>query len=84
MMRNIWIDEVRSRHVRSRDDLAVASDVAGQDDGAVAEGRITLAEVRRTLVQRFLGTTPIGYVAEGLRDSELRSTHRVGFTESLY
>jgi hypothetical protein len=36
------------------------------------------------LVQRFLGTTPIGYVPQRLRDSELQSTDRVDFTESLY
>jgi RNA polymerase sigma-70 factor (ECF subfamily) len=51
IMRNTWIDEVRSRRVRSHEEPAAASDVAGQDDGAVAEGRITLAEVRRTLAQ---------------------------------
>ena len=36
------------------------------------------------LVRRFLGTTPIGDVPKWLRDSEFRSTNRVGFTESLY
>jgi RNA polymerase sigma-70 factor (ECF subfamily) len=51
IMRNMWIDEVRSRRVRRYDELTAASDVVGQDGEAVAEGRITLAMVRRTLAQ---------------------------------
>jgi RNA polymerase sigma-70 factor (ECF subfamily) len=51
IMRNMWIDEVRSRRVRRHDELTAASNVVGQDGEAVAEDRITLAMVRRTLAQ---------------------------------
>lgn len=51
IMRNMWIDEVRSRRLRRHDELTAASDVVGQNGEAVAEGRITLSLVRRTLAQ---------------------------------
>jgi RNA polymerase sigma-70 factor (ECF subfamily) len=51
IMRNMWIDEVRARRLRSHDELTAASDVVGQDGEAVAEGRITLRRVRRTMAQ---------------------------------
>jgi RNA polymerase sigma-70 factor (ECF subfamily) len=51
IMRNMWIDEVRSRRLRRHDELTAASDVIGQDGEAMAEGRITVAVVRRTLAQ---------------------------------
>ncbi len=51
IMRNMWIDEVRSRRLRRHDELTAASDVVGEDGEAVAEGRITLDMVRRTLTQ---------------------------------
>jgi len=51
IMRNMWIDEVRSRKLRRHDELSAASEVIGTDGHAVAEGRITLAMVRRMLAQ---------------------------------
>jgi RNA polymerase sigma-70 factor (ECF subfamily) len=51
IMRNMWIDEVRSRRVRRHDELTAASDVVGADGEAIAEDRITLERVRRTLTQ---------------------------------
>ncbi len=51
IMRNMWIDEVRFRRPRRHDELTVATDVMGEDGEAVAEGRMTLATVRRTLAQ---------------------------------
>ena len=51
IMRNMWIDEVRSRRLRRHDELSAASDVMGEDGEATAEGRITLEMVRRTLGQ---------------------------------
>jgi RNA polymerase sigma-70 factor (ECF subfamily) len=51
IMRNMWIDEVRARRLRRHDELTAASDAIGQDGEAVAEGRVTLAMVRRILAQ---------------------------------
>ena len=49
IMRNLWIDELRHRRVRRHEDIDAASGVMGDDGQAVAEGRITLAMVRRTM-----------------------------------
>ncbi len=49
IMRNLWIDELRSRRVRRHDELTEAADVIGEDGVATTEGRITLAAVRREL-----------------------------------
>ena len=49
IMRNLWIDELRHRRVRRHEDIDAASGVMGDDGQAVAEGRITLALVRRTM-----------------------------------
>ena len=49
IMRNLWIDELRSRRVRRSDTLDAAADVVGDDGVATAEGRITLAAVRQAL-----------------------------------
>ena len=51
IMRNLWVDEIRHRKVRRHDDIDVASDVIGEDGQATADGRITLAAVRRTMSQ---------------------------------
>jgi RNA polymerase sigma-70 factor (ECF subfamily) len=48
IMRNLWIDETRSRRVRRHDDLDAALDIAGADGGA-AEGHVMLATVRHCL-----------------------------------
>jgi RNA polymerase sigma-70 factor, ECF subfamily len=49
IMRHLWIDEMRSRSRRRHDTLDAATEVAGDDGAAVAEGRITLELVRRRL-----------------------------------
>ena len=49
IMRNLWIDEMRSRRVRRHDDMSAADAVVGDDGVATVEGRITLAAVRRAL-----------------------------------
>ena len=49
IMRNLWIDELRHRKVRRHDDMDAAAGVIGDDGQAVADGRITLAAVRRAL-----------------------------------
>lgn len=49
IMRNLWIDEMRSRRVRRHDDISAADAVVGDDGVATVEGRITLAAVRRAL-----------------------------------
>ncbi|HET6806943.1 MAG TPA: RNA polymerase sigma factor [Frateuria sp.] len=49
IMRNLWIDEIRARSRRRHEPLDVATEVAGDDGPAVAEGRITLELVRRRL-----------------------------------
>ena len=51
IMRNLWVDELRSRRIRKHEDLDAASDVIGDDGTAIAEGRITLAAVRRQLAE---------------------------------
>ena len=51
IMRNMWIDEVRSRQLRRHDELAAAADVVGQDGETVAEVHLTLDSVRRMLNQ---------------------------------
>jgi RNA polymerase sigma-70 factor, ECF subfamily len=49
IMRNLWIDEMRQRKVRRHDMIDAASDVIGEDGQATADGRITLAAVRRVM-----------------------------------
>ena len=49
IMRNLWIDELRHRRVRRHEDIEVAAGVIGDDGQAVADGRITLALVRRAM-----------------------------------
>ena len=49
IMRNLWIDEIRHRKVRRHDDMDAAAGIMGDDGQAVADGRITLAAVRRAM-----------------------------------
>lgn len=49
IMRNLWIDEIRHRKVRRHDEMDAAMDVIGEDGQATADGRITLAAVRRAM-----------------------------------
>src|SRR5580658_1753401 len=51
IMRNLWFDEMRHRKIRRHDDIDAASDVIGEDGQATADGRITLAAVRRAMSQ---------------------------------
>ena len=51
IMRNLWIDETRHRKVRRHDKIDAAADVMGEDGQATADGRITLAAVRRAMGQ---------------------------------
>ena len=48
-MRNLWIDEVRSRRTRRYDGIETAHDVMGDDGEALAERNNTWAAVRRAL-----------------------------------
>ncbi len=49
IMRNLWIDEIRSRKVHRHDELAKADDVIGVDGQAMAEDRVTLGSVRQAV-----------------------------------
>lgn len=49
IMRNLWVDEVRSRRVRAHETMDAAENVIGLDGAAAAEGQVTLAAVRRCL-----------------------------------
>jgi RNA polymerase sigma-70 factor (ECF subfamily) len=79
IMRNMWIDEVRSCRVRRHDELTAASELVGQDGAVVAEGRITLAMVRRTLAQlsEELRTVVMLICVDGLTYKEAAEVLRV-------
>ena len=49
IMRNLWIDETRSRKLRRHDDMDAAAAVMGEDGERVAHGNLTLAAVRKVL-----------------------------------
>jgi RNA polymerase sigma-70 factor (ECF subfamily) len=49
IMRNLWIDEVRSRRTRQHAGMEAAQDVIGDDGEALAESSNTWATVRRAL-----------------------------------
>jgi RNA polymerase sigma-70 factor (ECF subfamily) len=49
IMRNLWIDELRSRRIRRHEDVSTAVDIIGEDGVATVEGRITLSTVRQAL-----------------------------------
>ena len=49
IMRNLWIDETRSRKVRRHDDMDAATHVVGDDGEQVAHGTLTLKAVRQTM-----------------------------------
>jgi RNA polymerase sigma-70 factor (ECF subfamily) len=51
MMRNLWIDELRSRRTRRYDGIEAAHGVMGDDGEALAERNNTWAAVRRALSQ---------------------------------
>ena len=46
IMRNLWIDETRSRKVRRHDDMDAAANVIGDDGEQVVQGTMTLKAVR--------------------------------------
>jgi RNA polymerase sigma-70 factor, ECF subfamily len=49
IMRNLWIDELRYRRLRRHEAIEDHTEIAGDDGQALAEGRITLAAVRRVM-----------------------------------
>ena len=49
IMRNLWIDEIRTRRTYLHDSLEAAHDVMGDDGEALAERNSTWAAVRRAL-----------------------------------
>ena len=49
IMRNLWIDETRSRKLRRHEDMDAAAAVVGEDGEQVAHGHLTLAAVRQVL-----------------------------------
>jgi len=51
IMRNLWVDELRSRRVRRHDDMEAAAGVIGDDGEQVVEATITLKAVRQALAQ---------------------------------
>jgi RNA polymerase sigma-70 factor (ECF subfamily) len=51
IMRNVWVDETRSRRVRRSEHLDSVPEMAGQDGTATTEGKLGLAEVRRALAR---------------------------------
>jgi len=51
IMRNVWVDEIRSRKIRRADQLDSVPDIAGENGNATAESKLGLAEVRRALAR---------------------------------
>jgi RNA polymerase sigma-70 factor (ECF subfamily) len=49
IMRSVWIDELRARRVRRHEPIETAEAVIGDHGEKTAEGRLTLASVRRAL-----------------------------------
>jgi RNA polymerase sigma-70 factor (ECF subfamily) len=49
IMRNLWIDELRYRRLRRHEAIEDNAEMIGDDGQALAEGRITLAAVRRVM-----------------------------------
>jgi RNA polymerase sigma-70 factor, ECF subfamily len=49
IMRSLWIDELRARRVRRHEQIEAAEAVIGDEGEPAAEGRLTLAAVRRAL-----------------------------------
>jgi len=51
IMRNLWVDELRARQVRRADQVEDYEETTFANGVAIAEARITLAAVRRALMQ---------------------------------
>jgi RNA polymerase sigma-70 factor (ECF subfamily) len=51
IMRNLWVDEVRARQVRRADRIDDYEKASFANGDAIAEARMTLAAVRRALMQ---------------------------------
>ena len=51
IMRNLWVDEMRSRRVRRHEDIDSAAGIVGDDGVATADGKLALADVRRALAR---------------------------------
>ena len=51
IMRNLWVDEVRARHVRRADQVEDYQNAIFTNGVAIAEAQMTLAAVRRALME---------------------------------
>jgi RNA polymerase sigma-70 factor (ECF subfamily) len=51
IIRNLWVDELRSRRIRRHEHIDTAAEIAGDDGRATTEGKLALADVRRALAR---------------------------------
>jgi len=51
IMRNLWVDELRARRVRHHEQIEKLEQAAFEDGAMTAERRLTLAAVRRVLLE---------------------------------
>ena len=51
VMRNLWVDELRSRRIRRHEQIDDVPEITGDDGRATTEGKLGLEEVRRALAR---------------------------------